>query len=632
MNYRYPSRPRGARRYAAAGVLLLALVAILCAPAGVASTRVDRHFTAPAGHDWYQVLVDPGARLTFAEVGPGGDAQGFEPASEEALNRGFTRAAIWARFELRYAASDAPPLVLVLPRPLLDHVELYRVVPGGGVQVQRTGDAEPFDSRGLPYRAFAFELPPRPGQSVTYFVRVSGSTSASGLPLRLMTSAGFRELAQREDFFIGAYFGVVGGLAIAAVLLFATLRERIFLSYFLYVSAFALTVAAASGYGMQVLWPRQPDWQQVLPTVFVALTLIAGVAFVRRFLLLAERWRGVDRAFVVIGGVGVAGALVALTTGIQAGTVTLLASAVALCPLALLAGIRCVLAGDRVARYFLVGWVVCMTGIIAAGLDMLGFIPGNVCSAYGLYFGSLAEFVALSVALGDRVRHLQREKDEEIARTNAELAELNQNLEHIVRDRTHELEQRNRELGELAIRDSLTGLYNHSTTIELLDQVLNQSQRYEFAVTVLMIDIDHFKRINDSYGHQVGDAVLEIVSQTLADTLRDSDIVGRYGGEEFLVVMPHAEAQAAREFGERLIGRVREIAVPRSGGEHLGISVGISVSNPHGARLAAAEMIKRADEALYRSKREGRNRLTIDSLSLVSASAAERHGVPRVGQ
>ncbi|MEX2482082.1 MAG: GGDEF domain-containing protein [Gammaproteobacteria bacterium] len=199
----------------------------------------------------------------------------------------------------------------------------------------------------------------------------------------------------------------------------------------------------------------------------------------------------------------------------------------------------------------------------------------------------------------------------------------------MVRARTHELEERNRELGELAIRDSLTGLYNHSASIELLDQILNQSQRYGFPVATLMIDIDHFKRINDDHGHQVGDSVLESVAQALLDAVRSSDVVGRYGGEEFLIVMPHADAPAAREFSERLLRRIREIQVPGGDGKHVTVSVGIAVCHPHGQYLGAAEAVERADTALYRSKRNGRDRLTVDSVSLVAESAApERRELP----
>ncbi len=177
-------------------------------------------------------------------------------------------------------------------------------------------------------------------------------------------------------------------------------------------------------------------------------------------------------------------------------------------------------------------------------------------------------------------------------------------------------------MSELAARDSLTGLYNHSTAIELLEQLVQQSQRYAFPLAVIMVDLDNFKQLNDTYGHQAGDQVLEAMSQTLLDSVRGSDVVGRYGGEEFLIAMPHTDAPAAREYGERLLKRVREIDVPGCGARNLTASVGVAVYYPHGQRTSAPELVRRADEALYRSKRDGRDRITIDGLSLGTGELA----------
>ena len=242
-----------------------------------------------------------------------------------------------------------------------------------------------------------------------------------------------------------------------------------------------------------------------------------------------------------------------------------------------------------------------MLGMSLTLLDMLGVLASSWWTANGIYFGSLGEFIALAV--------------------NASLVALNTNLDVMVQTCTHELEARNRELSELAVRDSLTGVYNHSTTIELLEQLLNQSQRYEFPIATVMLDIDNFKQLNDSFGHQFGDHVLEEVSQTLAKSVRGADVVGRYGGEEFLIVMPHADTLAAREYGERVLALIREIHI---GDNHISASIGVSVFHPRGHCASAQEVIRRADEALYRSKREGRDRLTVDSLSLVGAKDGDR--------
>lgn len=618
LNYRY-TKLTG---LALAGVLSLWTVTV------AALTPIAPAVPDAVGFDWYEVLVDDSRALTLAALLA--DGSGFERATPEAVNIGFSDAQVWARFAVRYARDNNPQRVLVLPKPLLDEVELFSVFPDGRVTRSLAGDTVPASDRALAYRAYAFELEPAAGGEVHYYLRVQSPLSAINLPLTLREAGDFERFAQLEDFYLGGFFGVMVALGLASVLVFVTFRQPIFLYYFFYIGAFTATLACFSGYGMQFIWPDWIGLQQYLPSIAAAATMVAGVLFIRRFLDLAQRTPVLDKLMQLTAAVGVIGAGFFVATSSQVGVMVIIGGALALCTFAFLAFSRCVLAGDDIARYFLVGWLACVVGITAAALDMYGLIPMSTLSAYGIYFGAFAEFAALSVALGARLQRFQLGKEQEIARASEELSELNQNLEHIVQHRTRELQQRNRELSELAIRDSLTGLYNHSTTIELLDQILHQSQRYDFAVTVLMADIDHFKQVNDSYGHQVGDSVLEIVSQTLLDCVRESDIVGRYGGEEFLIVMPHADALAAREFGERLMADVREIEVPRSAGSRLSVSLGIAVYNPRGQRVTAADLIQRADEALYRSKRAGRDRQTIDALSVVDADAAvaQEQGAP----
>lgn len=577
-------------------------------------------FDSPAAYAWFElhVAAEPlGSVARLEAIQPA-----FAPATPATVNLGVTAAEVWARFHVHYAPGRTAPLTLVLPTPLADEVELVAVNDGRVIQHVATGDARAFSTRPLGYRAFAFELEPLAGGTVTYYLRARSETSALALPLRIMEGVSFRQHLARENFLIGGFFGVLGALAIAATVLFGMLRHRVFLDYALYIVAFAAMIATVSGYAMMLLWPSSPAAQQILPTLLVTGAIAAGLRFMSSFLRL-ERWPWLRVLLGVPLLVAVAGSVLHVIGSTPLGTTLVIGATIALCPIVVVACLVASQAGDRFARYFLVGWIAYVSGVTMAALGMFGKVAHSALTDYGLYAGTLIEFVALMLALGGILSSAQREREAEIARANAALAALNQNLESLVRERTAELEARNLELGELAIRDGLTGLYNHSASIELLEQILNQSQRYAFAVTTLMLDIDHFKVVNDTYGHQVGDSVLELVAQALLDAVRDSDIVGRYGGEEFLIVMPYADAPAAREFGERLLQRMREIIVPDSGGKHLSASIGIVVCHPHSQRMSAAEVIQHADAALYRSKRDGRDRLTVDGPSLVAEAGGE---------
>jgi diguanylate cyclase (GGDEF)-like protein len=166
------------------------------------------------------------------------------------------------------------------------------------------------------------------------------------------------------------------------------------------------------------------------------------------------------------------------------------------------------------------------------------------------------------------------------------------------------LQQKNEELERLSVTDQLTGLYNRRRMLEVLEGEVQRSRRLAHQFCVLMMDVDHFKKFNDSFGHQAGDRVLAGVADVLRETTREIDTPARYGGEEFLVVLPEAGLDAAVEVAERirstLASRIFE-------GRRVTLSVGVAEFPGHGddgERLVAA-----ADDALYRAKEEGRNRV-----------------------
>jgi diguanylate cyclase len=167
------------------------------------------------------------------------------------------------------------------------------------------------------------------------------------------------------------------------------------------------------------------------------------------------------------------------------------------------------------------------------------------------------------------------------------------------------------ELKRLATLDGLTGLLNRRTWMQRGEAQLQLARRHAHDLAVWMIDIDHFKQINDQHGHQVGDRVIEVFAQALSRTVRGSDLVGRYGGEEFCVLLPLSDADAVASLDQRLRAALQTVSA------QLGMGLGFSA----GAATWAGEaddlekMIARADRALYAAKHNGRGRLEIDALA-----------------
>lgn len=162
------------------------------------------------------------------------------------------------------------------------------------------------------------------------------------------------------------------------------------------------------------------------------------------------------------------------------------------------------------------------------------------------------------------------------------------------------------QMEKLAKTDSLTGLLNRRSLFEVAAAEFSRAQRYERALSVLMLDIDHFKSINDTYGHQVGDLVIQEVSAVLKEILRDTDSVGRYGGEEFAVILPETTLEQASEVAERIRCRINGHAFA-SNLKDLPITVSLGIATSEVGTDKIDEMFKQADKALYQAKANGRN-------------------------
>jgi diguanylate cyclase (GGDEF)-like protein/PAS domain S-box-containing protein len=165
------------------------------------------------------------------------------------------------------------------------------------------------------------------------------------------------------------------------------------------------------------------------------------------------------------------------------------------------------------------------------------------------------------------------------------------------------------ELARQATTDELTGVRNRRSLLEIARQEFTRGVRYNQPLSVLMLDIDHFKAINDSYGHDVGDRVLRAVADACRDELRDSDVLGRLGGEEFGIVLPNTSREGALAVAERLRACIDGLRMQGEWGDEIAPKVSIGVACMRGAS-GIEVMLKRADQALYAAKAAGRNRVS----------------------
>lgn len=188
-----------------------------------------------------------------------------------------------------------------------------------------------------------------------------------------------------------------------------------------------------------------------------------------------------------------------------------------------------------------------------------------------------------------------------------------------------DLAAKNRVLSEISARDALTGLYNRWYVMEKIDSEMNRSLRHGCPVSLLMLDIDHFKRINDSFGHTAGDHVLRAVGQVLRDSCRVYDVPGRYGGEEFCVVLPETKVGNTTVVAERIRTRLERSRFD-VGDDNVVVTASIGIAGIDSVEeegvVSPSTLIDRADRALYSAKNRGRNRIEMWDSQMQGAALA----------
>ena len=211
----------------------------------------------------------------------------------------------------------------------------------------------------------------------------------------------------------------------------------------------------------------------------------------------------------------------------------------------------------------------------------------------------LNEDIVLTVRAA--IKSYRQERD--LIRQNEELRRLNAELEDIVQARTLELVEKNRELEQLSVTDKLTGLANRRKLDQVLEEEFIRARRYDVEFSVAIMDIDHFKVVNDGHGHATGDVVLEAMARILRQQTRDADVLARWGGEEFVVLCRHAGLQRCMATAEKIREAIAAHAFTGVG--QVTASFGVAACRKDDS---IASLMARADAALYRAKAGGRNR------------------------
>lgn len=595
--------------------LLLRLLLLLClslsgwGPAGAAQSllALDRHSGEVALAPFTGYYHDPGGRL---------DLSGAELARVQGRFRllpggnssfGFQRGAYWFHFAARNADPDTPRWLLVQDFALSDRIDVYTHREGALATHQGGGDNLPFSARAIRYRHPNFWVDLPVGERVDIYVRVQ-SQSSMQVPLTLYTPSAFTGLARDAQLGIGVYYGILLALFFYNLVLWLSLRDSSYFWYLFHICAFGLVLLTLNGLGFEYLWPDSPWLADHSVPLSICLAQVGMQQFARTFLGLSERWRLGDR--IGLGMIGFFVLLGLIATQAPYRIVTPIASAAVFVSIAWIAVETVVVMrrGYKPARLFLLAWSAFLlgTGMFAAiAFDLL---PKVFITEYGVQIGSALEMLLLSVALGYRYASLRNENERIVREAKDQLEQKVEQRTGELRTALAQLEKAHDRLRETAQRDGLTGLHNRSHFREAFESLLHRARRQRRPLALMMIDLDHFKQINDHHGHLVGDECLRwaagLISQTLAP---HHALLARFGGEEFVAVLPDHDLAAGSRVAEALRLRLRAQPCPsRSHDIPVTASIGVHEIAPD-SDLGVEAALQFADQALYLAKAGGRD-------------------------
>ena len=523
-----------------------------------------------------EFLTEQAGRIDLPQVLAAYQSGQFSPGKSPVLNFGIGSKPVWIHFAVDNPTAAPMDRRLSIETAWLDGVEVYFRHGGETVATSRVGDRQAFAQRPVASRYFVFRHAFDSGVS-DVFVRVE-TPDPMVVPIYLLNPEASRIRQTQQEFSYGIVYGFLFALMAYNAILYFSLRSTRYLFYAIYLATFVAMNVAYTGHGFAWLWPDSLAWQQWSNPVLMFLYGVSGLLFASRFLDLRVVFPRMHRA--VIGFCGAFGVLLAAAVLLDNQKLALLASftfVFLFTGIMLLLGILSVRAGQKPARYFLIAAFAAMVGAVLTTLSTWGFIPHTSWTFRAVEIGMLVDATLLALALAYQLRVGQEE------RLRAE---------------------------RLAQLDPLTGLNNRRAFYDKTRALWAHAIRHGHATSVMLLDIDRFKQINDVHGHAHGDEVLKVLANILRHSVRQGDVLARWGGEEFIVFLPETSQDDAAALAERLRAEFAETLIPHEAGA-TAVTASFGIAQKADAHLTLDALIAAADECLYQSKQQGRNRVTI---------------------
>ncbi|WP_370300398.1 diguanylate cyclase [Rheinheimera baltica] len=506
----------------------------------------------------------------------------FTQNSQNKVSFGFTQNTIWAVLPVENSADVPLPSVIKIDNAWLDNIDLYFFAADELINRVSIGDNVPLTERLRKERmpSVAHEFP----NGTSHVLFRFNSQDPMTIPIYLGSEMAMASTFAKNAYFYGALYGGLLILLIYNLALYFYLRELRYLLYPIYLLAFTAFNFTYTGHGFWLVWSGSVTMQQWLMPglmfcyLFSAVMFTLGFLNTRTFLPVLHGYRHrIYVSLIVIAGLIFLSGNRSFIIMIQLVMLTILSVWM------LMIGCLAYKNKDPLAKFFIPAVIMGAGGATISSFATWGIIPYSHWAFRGIEVGMLLEMSLLSISLGFNFKLTQE------ARISAE---------------------------SNALHDPLTNLYNRRAFSQLVHPSWELGKRNNNPMSIMLMDLDWFKRINDQFGHAVGDKVLEGVAKEIKSRIRDSDIPLRWGGEEFLIFLPNTNSVQAKQLAEDLRAKIENIKIDNIG--NVTMSIGVVSATPD--QIDLEQLVNLADEALYSAKEQGRNTVIVMTYSKPTAN------------
>ncbi len=538
----------------------------------------------------------------------------FTKEVSNAISFGYNENEFWFHFSVHNHTNEKKDMVLEFTEIIHKKMDLY--IKTDHIEHIKNGLIVPVNQRDIKESTPSFSLTFLPYETKDLYVNLSSIYSVFGA-IHLKTQEQFKHDMQLKKYLYVAYFSAIIVIVLYNLIIFFYLHEKVYLYYMGYVTVFIIWAANYRG----VLLPYSDILTYDLLQITIPIFFILLILFSQSILETKKYFKILNtilNVFILVCIVSLLWMLISMHAGFHFMNM----AAAPLLPFLLVVAFWALYNNHKIAKIYLIALSIYISGMSLLSLLALGILPYSIVMSHAAMIGSIFEIILFSLLLAYRINTIRQESLDSQEELLKQQKTESTRLFHAVSEKTKALNYANKKLeAELARKDSLekhlqylastdtmTGLLNRRAFFDICDEKMIEASSNESKLTCLIVDIDFFKQINDTYGHDMGDKVIKIIAKLMIENTRTIDYIGRIGGEEFAILMPNTDKEDAFFIADRLRKNIARHEILLNN-DIVNVTVSIGLSYIHNEDKNIHSLLKRADTALYEAKDSGRNQV-----------------------